>query len=301
MGAVPAAGVAVPPPGGGSGGRRGCSAESSAAVARIHSRLMPTYRLSCGGFPGPDVVQFRKMEPAPGVTEKKELVVRICSELYREWKPRAAPPQVRIEFCRYANANSRIRLLGSVLEVRITDLLLDAPLPVLESLAEILMHKLFRRRVPPGANERYRRYLNRHDVRTGLASLRKERGRKELRPPQGEHYDLVELFENVNFRYFHGLMARPELGWSVRMSRQTLGHYDPAHHAIVLSRVLDRPQVPRLAVEYVMFHEMLHLRFPETSQGARRCVHTREFRLAEKQFEGLAAAKALLRRLGTVS
>lgn len=244
--------------------------------------------------------------PAPvptdtGIAAKKDHLAEVCRTLYREWKPRAAALEVRVEFCRYANANSRIRLADGVLHVKITDLLLEAPGPVLESLAEILMHKLFRRPVPRGSTERYRRYLSRHDVRTGLAALRQERGRKEVRPPQGQCYDLLELFETLNFRYFFGLMAHPALGWSLRDSRQTLGHYDPAHHAIVLSRALDRPEVPRLAVEYVMFHEMLHLRFPETQQGGRRCVHTREFRLAEKQFEGLAAAKALLRRLGTLS
>jgi predicted metal-dependent hydrolase len=76
-----------------------------------------------------------------------------------------------------------------------------------------------------------------------------------------------------------------------------LGHYDPSHNAIVLSRILDRPETPRQAVEYVLFHEMLHLRHPAELRGARRCVHTRAFKDAEKQFEGLTEAKALLRLL----
>ena len=76
-----------------------------------------------------------------------------------------------------------------------------------------------------------------------------------------------------------------------------LGHYDPSHNAIVLSRVLDRPGTPRLAVEYVLFHEMLHLRYPAEHTGARRRVHTREFKEAEKQFERLAEAKRLLHAL----
>ena len=42
---------------------------------------------------------------------------------------------------------------------------------------------------------------------------------------------------------------------------------------------------------------MLHLRYPAEHQGARRCVHTRAFKDAEKQFENLRDAKALLRRL----
>jgi hypothetical protein len=47
----------------------------------------------------------------------------------------------------------------------------------------------------------------------------------------------------------------------------------------------------------VLFHEMLHLRHPEDTRGARRRVHTREFRQAEKEFADLKAAKELLKKL----
>jgi hypothetical protein len=93
------------------------------------------------------------------------------------------------------------------------------------------------------------------------------------------------------------MMARPDLGWTVRSSRTTLGHYDPSHHAIVLSSILDRPEVPRIAVEYVMFHEMLHLRYPVDHRGSRRCVHTPEFKAAEKEFPRLKEAREALKHL----
>jgi hypothetical protein len=113
--------------------------------------------------------------------------------------------------------------------------------------------------------------------------------------PQGDFYDLQAIFEELNQEHFHGLMAQPLLGWSRRPSRVLLGHYDPSHNAIILSRLLDRPDVPRLAVEYILFHEMLHLGYPVEHRGARRCVHTREFKDAEKQFRRLKEAKLLLR------
>jgi predicted metal-dependent hydrolase len=75
-----------------------------------------------------------------------------------------------------------------------------------------------------------------------------------------------------------------------------LGHFDPSHNAIIISRIFDRPQVPALAVEYVMFHEMLHLRYPVDHNGARRRVHTREFQEAEKKFPQLKEAKEILKR-----
>jgi len=222
---------------------------------------------------------------------------QIFARVSRELKPRAAPPPVSVEFCRFANANSFIRLENGRLQARITDVLEGAPALILEALAHILLGKLYRRETPRAYHERYRRYLNRKDMRRTLHLVRQTRGRKQILAPQGRVYDLEAMFENLNFHYFHGLMARPALGWSVRPSRTTLGHYDASHNAIVLSSILDRNSVPRLAVEYVLFHEMLHLRYPVDHRGARRCVHTPEFKAAEKQFEGYERAKESLKHL----
>jgi hypothetical protein len=221
----------------------------------------------------------------------------IYARVFRQLRPRTPLPAIKVQFRRYANANAQVKLEDGALEVRMADTLAGAPEAVVEALAEILLCKLFRRSIPAATNERYRRYLNRRDVRRSLDLVRQIRGRKLVRPPQGNCYDLEAMFEELNFRYFHGLMARPILGWSPHASRTMLGHYDPSHNAIVLSAILDRPGTPRLAVEYVLFHEMLHLRHPAEHDGARRCVHTRAFKDAEKQFEALREAKALLRTL----
>jgi predicted metal-dependent hydrolase len=55
--------------------------------------------------------------------------------------------------------------------------------------------------------------------------------------------------------------------------------------------------VPHIAIEYVLFHEMLHLRYPVTHKGTRRRVHTPEFRQAERAYPHLEQAKEALKRL----
>jgi hypothetical protein len=221
------------------------------------------------------------------------LYLRVLSEL----KPRSAPPRIEVEFCQFANANSFIKMSEGLVHVRLTDLLAGAPPSVMEALAWILLSKLFRKPVPRIHEHRYRVFMNRGEMRRTMHSVRQERGRKFVSGPQGRHYNLEQVFEDINFRFFHGLMARPQLGWSRKTSRSTLGHYDPSHHAIIISRILDSPKVPPLALEYVVFHEMLHLRHPVDHSGARRRVHTREFRDAEKQFPRFQEAVELLKRL----
>ena len=221
----------------------------------------------------------------------------IYIRIFREMKPRTPVPEMSIEIRRYANANAQIRLENGRLVVRMADTLASAPEDVQEALAEILLAKLFRKPVPPLANNRYRRYLNRSQVRQTLDQVRQQRGRKRIDAPEGQYYDLTLMFEELNFRYFFGLMSRPAIGWSRQASRTMLGHYDPSHHMIVLSKLLDRETVPKLAVEYVLFHEMLHIKHPVEHRGGRRCVHTKSFKEAEKQFDRWREAKALLRKL----
>lgn len=224
---------------------------------------------------------------------REELVARV----FRHWKPRTPVPQIHLEFRRFANVNSTIQLRDGLLHLRVSDLLEGAPAPVLEALVHILVCKLYRKEIPAAFTHRYRLYLNRQDVRRTLALVREQRGRKYVSGPEGAHYNLDPLFDELNLEFFNGLMGKPRLGWSRTRSRTLLGHYDPTHNAIILSRLLDSPRVPLLAVRYVLFHEMLHLEHPVEHRGVRRRVHTREFRESEKRFPELKPAREALKRI----
>jgi hypothetical protein len=221
----------------------------------------------------------------------------ICARVFRQLKPRTQAPRFRVEFCPFANPDSFARWREQEIHVRIGDLLEGAPAPVLEALAYLLLGKLLRKPVAAAYAHRYRLYLNRRDMRRRAHLVRQIRGRKYISGPQGKHYNLETIFEELNLRFFGGLMARPMLGWSRTASRTTLGHYDPSHNAIVISKLLDSAKVEKTAVEYVLYHEMLHLRFPVEAQGSRRSVHSHEFHQAERDYPRLKEAKAMLKRL----
>ncbi len=208
--------------------------------------------------------------------------------------PRAAP-RFRVEFHPFAGLRSTIRFDGDAAEVRISDLLAQAPPLVLEALAEILLAQIFRRRASREARECYAAYISRPPMRGRINAARRRRGFKRLLPPQGQFFDLAEIFERLSRRYFRNRLSTPVLGWSVKRSRSILGHYDAAHHTISISRWLDSPAVPRYLVEYLVFHEMLHMRFPEGRRGHRRVIHSREFREAEKEFPKFEQARRRLK------
>jgi predicted metal-dependent hydrolase len=224
-------------------------------------------------------------------------VLHIFQETYDELRPRAPMPQLAVEFFAFVNINNTIRLRDGKLFVRLSDMLEGAPDPVLRAIAHILLAKMYRKPIERTYATRYRRYISSQDITKKAHLVRQMRGRKRIDSAQGRTYNLENIFEELNQRFFYGLLARPRLTWSRVHARNRLGHYDPAHNAIVVSRVFDHPGVPCYAVEYIVYHEMLHLKHPVKLRGSRRCVHSTEFQAEEKLFPYLDRAKAFLKHL----
>jgi predicted metal-dependent hydrolase len=221
----------------------------------------------------------------------------LFEETFRELRPRTPVPELKIDFFRFASVNNTIRLREGRLLVRISDLLEGAPEPVLRAIAHILLAKMYRKPIDREHATRYRRYVSTHHMSEKAHLVRQMRGRKRITTARGHVYHLEEIFEDLNQKYFYGLMARPVMTWSTERARNRLGHYDPAHNAIVVSSVFDHPRVPRYVVDYIVYHEMLHLKHPVKLRGSRRCVHSTEFQTEEKLFERLADAREFLKRL----
>ena len=227
----------------------------------------------------------------------REGLLELFQETYNELRPGTPPPEMKIEFFAFANVNNTIRLRKGKLLVRLSDLLEGAPEPVLRAIAHILLAKMYRKSIDRGQAARYRKYVGSHDIVRKAHLVRQMRGRKLLRPARGHFYDLDAIFEDLNTRFFHGLMARPRMSWSQTKTRRILGHYDPAHNAIVISRIFDHPAIPSYVLEYIVYNEMLHLKHPVRLRGSRRCVHSREFQEEEKLFPRVDQANAFLKRM----
>jgi hypothetical protein len=224
-------------------------------------------------------------------------VVDLFEQEYLALRPRAPMPSLEIKFRRFTSLNTTIRLRDGKLIVRLSDLLEFAPETIHQAIAHILLAKLYRKPIAPVFADRYRRYTQSEAVSKQAERIRQMRGRKIISSAQGHLYDLDEVFEAVNRRFFHGLLGRPTLTWSAHVAKRMLGHYDAAHNTIVVSRVFDRPGTPRYAIEYLLYHEMLHLKHPVLVRAGRRCVHSREFQAEERLFPELELARAFLRRL----
>jgi len=127
------------------------------------------------------------------------------------------------------------------------------------------------------------RYMTEHNMTT--------RNRSHTDPAQfvtlGRVYDLTEIFNYVNFRYF-----KNELRSAVRWGKHPLRSFQThkidisgnRYNLITIATMYNKPDVPRYAIEAIMHHEMLHIAIPPTKRGARNIIHGRDFKEREQSF-----------------
>ncbi len=207
------------------------------------------------------------------------------------------PPRFLVEFYPYSSLVLTIRRRQEVVYVRFSDLLRRAPLTVLEGAAALLLSRVYRRKAPVELTSSYLEYARSHLTRTRINRMRHRRVRPGAAGPRGRHFDLEKLFDELNGKYFAGNLKRPHIGWSARSWRRQFGCYDPGPGHILLNRRMDRPGVPQCAVEYVLFHEMLHVKHPTRRSGCSLVSHSPEFRAEEKLFAEFERARKVLDHL----
>jgi hypothetical protein len=220
----------------------------------------------------------------------------ICRATLGAHYPALREAEIVATFYPYITLTHTIRRRGGRWLVRISDHCRDAPVLVLQAIVLILGSKIMRRRPPEDAVRLYRQFASSPAIRHRVLERRRCRSRKHLGPAKGKTHCLDEIFREINRNFFGDRVEISGLGWGLRRGWTRLGHYDPVHRTITVSPVLDSPQVPRSAVAYILYHEMLHSLFDEAAGGRRNSRHPAAFRRAERAFPDYAGAREFLKR-----
>lgn len=114
--------------------------------------------------------------------------------------------------------------------------------------------------------------------------------------PLGKQYNLKEIYDEINARYFEDKLALGITwvgnGRSKPRRRVMFGSYNQRTQLIKIHRRLDEPHVPKHFVSYVVYHEMLHHVLPPIKgKRGKRSIHHSEFLDREKMFHEYALAK----------
>jgi hypothetical protein len=212
------------------------------------------------------------------------LIVKFYEEAFQALDRNREVPEIEVMFYPYIGINHTIRLRNSKVYVRLAEICENMPLDAQRALAFILVAKLLRKKVPPLAAKIYRSFIKSQDMQSAALENKRARGRKLISSPKGAIYNLEQIFADLNKTYFQNSIEKPTLSWSVKKTYRILGHHDSTHQTIIISKSLDDVKVPRYVVEYVVFHEMLHIFHPTMHRNGRRYNHTPQFRRDEKKF-----------------
>lgn len=201
--------------------------------------------------------------------------------------------QVAVEciFKDYAGLKANATLKYGKITVKASRGFRSASNEVLLGLALGLLSRLFNKKLSEEQAKfvlQYKQFSGRESASKLHDALRERRGRKGDISPQGKVFDLRVHLNKVLTLYPEVLRGKqaPDITWSLEHSKRVLAWYDSAFHKIVVNSKLDRRGVPEYVIDYLVFHELLHVKYPTTfkDETLRRCVHSREFKQDEKQF-----------------
>lgn len=153
------------------------------------------------------------------------------------------------------------------------------------------------------AREAVRAYIhsNQHRIRSGHKQADSRPPSCRRLKPVGQKFDLRDIHREVNEKYFAG-RSTANVTWGPALSSKDprnlrFGSYNTERHVITISRRLNAPDIPRNALCYIMFHEILHeILGIERAASGRRRIHTREFRRRERRFNDLQKVKEFFQR-----
>lgn len=168
---------------------------------------------------------------------------------------------------------------SGTVKVRLHHMFLLAPPDVLRSVAQFIRRPTVACRQHLNAYVRQNRHL--------IGGQPRERAWLNL-SHRGFHFNLKEIYDRLNRQYFDGLL-KATITWGRSRNRARrhsidFGCYDPSLEIIRINPALDRPWVPRLFVDYVVYHEMLHAYLGIREANGRREVHSPEFLEEERAF-----------------
>ena len=230
------------------------------------------------------------------MSDQLEQIKYFYEEAFQIYDGKRPIPDIEVRFYPYIGINHTIRVRDGKIFVRIAEICRAMPPNAQKALAYILVAKLLRKKVSPEAREIYSNFIKTQEIRALATENKRARGRKIISSANGDFYNLDEMFVRLNGNYFQDKLPKPVLSWSARKTYRILGHHDSTHKTVIISKSLDDKKVPKYVVEYVLFHEMLHIFHPTEHRGGRRFNHTPQFRRNERKYAYFEEAENWIER-----
>lgn len=121
--------------------------------------------------------------------------------------------------------------------------------------------------------------------------------------PKGKIYNLRDILNSLNREYFADSVSSV-ITWGKKSPRyavrkRTLGSYQKKTNIIRINPILDRKKVPRYVIEFIVYHEMLHVVIDPVVKNGRRVIHSKDFKKREREYKHYHKAMEWEKRIFT--
>lgn len=200
------------------------------------------------------------------------------------------PVRLRVNSNTHSLVSARNDGAGPGIIVSLHRMFLDAEPAVFTALAKFVV------RPTPAVRKVIRDYIN--ASRHRIAEASQTRLPRVVRgTPHGNCFDLQLRAASLNQRYFNDLL-RFRIIWGRnsptprRQRHVTLGTWNDRQRIIRIHPILDQPEVPPFFLDFVIYHEMVHIAVPSRcEQNGRLLHHSREFRALESTYDSIHEAR----------
>jgi hypothetical protein len=183
--------------------------------------------------------------------------------------------------------------MGSEATFKVTDYLQDADQAIIHDFAACLFTRIQKQRREV-YTPRVRDYLRSDEFVRINQEKYLRRSRNLTFSSFGEVYDLDVLLSSLRRK---GLLENGQdtfLSWTDKPNRFRMGYCSVLMKVVAISSALDRKEVPDYVAEYVLYHEMLHLKLGTDSL---RSYHDADFKREERRYPRWREAENWLKKV----
>lgn len=201
--------------------------------------------------------------------------------------------QLKASFYKTKALRHSIEFKAGVIRIGVAEAFRNVPERILKILALILFAKLFGHKIDPHLRQEYHNYIQASLLPQSESRLRRPSAQYQA---QGRFYNLENIFDKINQEFFELGLKKPILGWSLHKSYTRLGFFCRDKNLLVISKIFDSKRVPPAVVDYMMYHEMLHILVPAQDHQGRRRIHPRQFRELDRKFPNHRQVKEWIKK-----
>ena len=197
-------------------------------------------------------------------------------------------------YCRAKEFQASWKRSGDHIDIVFSDYLIDAPDEVIKDFFRTVIGTISNKK--PSYGKTYLEWARSEEYISSKRKIYLKRSRNLTGSPEGNERDLIGSLDRL---LDSGLLDPAGIensffSWTKVPNVRKLGFCSPMMRVVGVSCVLDDVSVPEFVLDYVVYHESLHL-----AQGYRpgQRPHSKKFRSDEKKYPRYDEAESYLRSL----